>query len=149
VIDFVRLRRLWIVSAAVALAAITGGSEPPAGTIISVSIPALHIAAGERVVGFDFQVTSGRIVQVPNMPIGWNISVNNDPSWNTKMDASIIVAAAAVDASFFNHFLLIEKEATPDSPFQIKGELLVSKDFSKTTAIHVGMRDLTLTTAPR
>jgi hypothetical protein len=139
-----RLRRLFIIATAVALTAVTGGSKPPVGAILSVSIPALHIAAGERVVGFDFQVESGRIVQVPDMPIGWNISVDNDPSWNTKINAAIIVAAAAVDALFFKHFLVIEKEAAPNSPFDMKGEVIVSKDFSATRRISVGMSDLTL-----
>jgi hypothetical protein len=119
------------------------GAEPSHRQLMSVSLPALHIAAEERVVGFDFAVTSGRIAQIPDMPIGWNISVNNDPSWNTKIDASIIVAAAAVDASFFKEFVLIEKDESSENPFEVKGEVIVSTDFSEVRRIRVEMKDFT------
>jgi len=35
-----------------------------------VSLPGLHTAKDERVVGFDIRVRSGRIAQLPNVPIG-------------------------------------------------------------------------------
>ena len=120
------------------------GAEPSGTQLVSVSLPTLHVAAEERVVGFHFEVTSGRIAQIPDMPIGWNISVDNDPSWNTKIDASVIVAAAALDASFFKNFVVIEKDDSSESPFEIKGEFLVSSDFSNVRKIQVEMRDFTV-----
>ena len=81
------------------------GAEPPHAKFVSVSLSALHLDTAERVVGFHFEVTAGRIAQIPDMPIGWNISVDNDPSWNTSVDGSIRVAAAALDSSFFQIFL--------------------------------------------
>jgi len=119
------------------------GAEPPHTQFVSVSLPALHLGAMERVVGFHFEVTSGRIAQIPDMPIGWNISVDNDPSWNTKVNASIRVAAAAIDSSFFRDFAVIEKEGNAESPFTLTGEVDVSTDFSKMRQIHVGMKDFT------
>jgi len=117
------------------------GAEPPHTQFVSVSLPGLHIGTGERVVGFHFDVTSGRIAQIPDMPIGWNISVDNDPSWNTKVDASIRVAAAAVDSSFFQDFAVVEKEGKAESPFELAGEVDVSADFSKVRKIQVVMKD--------
>lgn len=75
--------------------------------------------------------------------------MDNDPSWNTKITDSILVAAAAVDSSFFRHFLVIEKFANPENPFDIKGEVSVSEDFSKARRMSVGMKDLTLTAGSR
>jgi hypothetical protein len=113
-----------------------------AGSFVSVSLPALKIEAGERVVGFDFEVTSGRIAQIRDAPIGWNISVSNDPSWNTTIHASVIVAAAALDGSFFKDFVVLEKQASGGSAFELKGKIIVSTDFTRTRTIPVGNKDL-------
>lgn len=113
----------------------------------SASLPLLRLAAGERIVGFNLRVTSGRIVQMSDVPAGWNISVDNDPSWNTKINASIAVASAAVDPPFFKDFIVIEREPGSEKPFAIAGEVLVSKDFSTVRRIKVGMKDFTMRAA--
>jgi hypothetical protein len=120
------------------------GAEPPHREFVSVSLLALNIGAGERVVGFHFDVTSGRIAQIADTPIGWNISVDNDPSWNTRVDASIRVAAAAVDSSFFQDFAVVEKDENAERPFELAGEVDVSTDFSKVRNIQVVMKDFTV-----
>ena len=120
------------------------GPEPPHTQFVSVSLPKLQLAAGERVVGFHFEVTAGRIAQIPDMPIGWSISVDNDPSWNTNVDASIRVAAAAIDPSFFQNFAVIEKAGNAESAFGLAGEVDVSTDFSKVRKIQVAMKDFTV-----
>jgi hypothetical protein len=112
----------------------------PSGQV-SVSVPALHMDASERIVGFHVEVTSGSIARFHDMPSGWNISVDNDPSWNTKIDGSTIVAAAALDIDFFRDFIVIEKEKKARNPFDVKGEVIVSKDFSHVRKIQVGMKD--------
>jgi hypothetical protein len=114
------------------------------GRFVSISLPGLEIGAGERVVGFNFNVTSGRVAQLPDMPIGWNIAVDNDPSWNTTVDASIRVAAAALDASFFEDFAVIEKEDRAESPFELSGKIVVSADFSHSRTIQVAMKDFVI-----
>jgi hypothetical protein len=125
-----------------ALSPATGG--PAQKQTVSISIRSLAIGSGERVVGFDFEVTSGRIAQIPNAPIGWNISVNNDPSWKTRIEGSIIVAAAAVDASFFDDFMTIEKDESLGIPFGIQGEVVVSKDFSNMRRIKLEQKNFTM-----
>lgn len=127
----------------VAAFVIPAKSEPPPTQILSVSLPALRLAAGERVVGFQVDVTSGRIAQLSSVPIGWNISVETDPSWNTKLDASVIVAAAALDPSFFKNFIEVEKHESPRGAFGLTGEITVSTDFSSTRIIPVAMKDFT------
>jgi hypothetical protein len=122
----------------------SAGAAPPHRQFVLVSLPALHIGAGERVAGFDFEVTSGRIAKITDMPIGWNVSVDNDPSWNTKIHASVLVAAAALDGSYFEGFVVIEKEANAEGPFAIKGKIVVSTDFSKVREIQVEMKDFTI-----
>ncbi len=106
------------------------------------------MATGERIVGFDIDLTSARIAQMPDTPIGWNIAVDNDPSWNTKIEGSTIVAAAALDIDFFRDFVVVEKEGKAPNPFDVKGEIVVSKDFSHVRKIQVGMKDFAMTPRP-
>jgi len=111
--------------------------------IVSVSIPALHVSKNERIVGFEIHVRSGRIALLPNVPIGWNISVDNDPSWNTVVKGSIDVGAAAMDPDFLQDFIVVqvEKDAPSDMPFDLKGEVIVTSDFSSEKRIKLSMKD--------
>jgi hypothetical protein len=110
---------------------------------MSISIPTLHMQNNERVVGFELRVRSGRIAQLPNVPIGWNVSVDNDPSWNTKMGGSIAVGAAALDANFFRRFVVVEeeKDAPTEMPFALEGEVIVTTDFSVQRTIRLSTKD--------
>ncbi|MFZ0701384.1 MAG: hypothetical protein WAN10_12990 [Candidatus Acidiferrales bacterium] len=131
---------------AIALAAAAGATRgaPPVAKQVSLSISRLSIAPGERVVGFEFHITSGRVAQIPDTPIGWNITIDNDPSWNGKVSGSVVVASAAVDASFFRGFLIVEKNESLGNPFAIRGDVIVTRDFVKERRILVTMRELTL-----
>lgn len=114
------------------------------GQTMSISIPALHAASKERVVGFEIHVKSGRIAQLPNVPIGWNVSVDNDASWNTVIKGTSTVGAAAVDQSFFRGFLVVEKNESLGIPFDVEGEIVVTEDFTTERRIKVGIKDLVL-----
>jgi hypothetical protein len=137
------------ISCFAALGILLGGSivqpAPKVAMLETASIEALHITPGERVVGFDLMITSGRVAKVLKAPIGWSISVDNDPSWNTRIRGSILVAAAAVNASFFRDFVVIEQNEGLGEPFQVQGEVIVSRDFVKERRIPITMRDVVLT----
>jgi hypothetical protein len=114
------------------------------GQTMSISIPGLHAASKERVVGFEIHVKSGRIAQLPNVPIGWNVSVDNDASWNTVIKGTSMVGAAAVDPRFFRGFLVVEKNESLGIPFDLEGEVIVTEDFTTERRIKVGIEDLVL-----
>jgi len=114
------------------------------GQTMSLSIPALHATSKDRVVGFEFHVKSGRIAQLPNVPIGWNVSVDNDASWNTVIKASSTVGAAAVDPSFFRGFLVIEKNDSLGIPSDVEGEVVLTEDFTAEKRVKVGVKDLAM-----
>jgi hypothetical protein len=111
---------------------------------LCVSIPNLQVGNKERVVGFEIHIASGRIAALPDIPIGWNVSIDNDPSWNTKIEGSLKVGAAAVAPGFFREFLFIEKDESLDVPFQISGEIVVTEDFATERRIQIGMKDLSI-----
>lgn len=104
----------------------------------------LHARNKERVVGFEIHVASGRIAALPNIPIGWNMSVDNNPSWTTEIEASSKVGAAAVTSAFFREFLFIEKDESLGAPLQISGEIVVTQDFATERRIQIGMKDFSI-----
>lgn len=120
------------------------GSRTARGRTLSVSIPNLQVSAKERVVGFEVHIASGRIAALPNIPIGWNMSIDNDPSWNAKIEGSLRVAAAAVTPSFFCEFLFIERDQSPEVPFRIWGDIVVTEDFTAERHIPIASKDLVL-----
>jgi len=114
------------------------------GQTLSVSIPDVQVNSKERVVGFEIHIASGRIAALPDIPIGWNVSIDNNPSWKTKIAASSTVGAAAVDAGFFRDFLIVEKHESPDLPFHVSGEIVVTEDFTTERHIEIAMKDFEL-----
>ena len=111
---------------------------------LSVSIPNLQVSDKERVVGFEIHIASGRIAALPSIPIGWNVSVDNNPSWTTEIEASSRVGAAAVPPGYFREFLFIEKDESLNVPFQISGEIVVTDDFATERRIQIGMKDFSI-----
>ena len=59
----------------------------------------------ERVVGFKFEIISGRILTVADMPAGWTFKIVNGASWNSTVEASVEVGAAALDVNNFMKYL--------------------------------------------
>jgi hypothetical protein len=107
----------------------------------TVSVPKLNLQPGERVVGFKFRLQAARVARLNDAPIGWSVSIDNDPSWNTSLEATVKVGAAALDASFFHRFLRVEKAEPPLVPFELTGSIYVTRDFSDTREIKLGRED--------
>ena len=119
-------------------------NEALSGEIFSLSIPQLAIAKQEKIVGFEVIVTAGRIVSFSTAPMGWNITINNDPSWHTKIIGSIIVGAASLGSNFFRDFLMIEKYEFMDLKFNVDAEIVLTEDFESERHVYLNMKDLVL-----
>jgi hypothetical protein len=124
-----------------ALALLLIGPQLHAQTTLLVSIPSLHLQKNERIVGFELHVRSGRIAKMPNVPIGWSISIDNDPSWDTSLKGSIIVGAAALDTDSLQHFVIVETEVDSDRPFDLRGTVFASTDFVNVRKISLSAKD--------
>lgn len=146
---FVRYSR-WAIAVyvAVALGCVSPRAQtkpiPHGDQRYTLTIPNLRLHPGERVVGFSVEVDSGRIVSAPNAPIGWNLTIDNDPSWRTNLTATVIVGAAALDARFFQDFVVIEKSSLGGMPFAVRCDVDVTKDWQSVRHIEVVQKDLVL-----
>jgi hypothetical protein len=136
-----------LVCAVAALFAAVAVRGAATGKTVAVSILRFPIAPGERVVGFEFRLTSARIAAVPHVPSGWDVHVENNPSWNTGIKASALVGAAALDAAYFRNFLQVEKNESLELPFKMTGEIVVTRDFVSERHIAISMRDVTVASA--
>lgn len=126
----------------VALATVPGyGRAAAHRQAVSVSIPSLHATGKERVVGFEIHITSGRIIRLSDVPIGWDVSINNDASWNAVARGSSTVGAAAVAPTFFNDFMIVEKDESLGIPFDAQGEVVVTEDFTTERRIKIGIKE--------
>jgi hypothetical protein len=141
-----RSQKLWRIGGAVFAVVMFAVNASSQGQRLLVSIPALKLEANERIIGIDFHVHSGMITQLPKVARGWSTSVDNDPSWNTRISGSLAVGAAALDADFFRDFMGIEVEsdAPADHPFSLSGEIIVTSDFATERRIKLVMKDFAL-----
>lgn len=132
----------WVPAALVMLS----GGVNLIGQSTLVSISELGIQKRERIVGFEVHVHSGRIAQLRNMPIGWKITVDNDPSWDTFVAGSVAVGAAALDPSFFYRFMVVnpEEHTGAKTALGLDGQVIVTSDFIAEKTIRLSIKNFVI-----
>ena len=68
----------------------------PSYPTASVSVRHIDLSAGERVVSFHIGLTGAVVQDVVKLPIGWNLTIDNNSSWLTGISGNSIVGAAAL-----------------------------------------------------
>jgi len=76
------------------LAALAGPAYAQQRGPSHIMLPSLP--AGARVMGFTFDITGGGVSALARAPAGWQISIDNDPSWQSSITGQAIVGAAAL-----------------------------------------------------
>ena len=117
----------------------------------SVSLKARNFSEKERMVEFKVIMVSGKIDSLKSVPLGWDINIDNDPSWRTETIGSCSVGASALSPNSFNDIIIIEKEeffgekeeeGVKGPNFDISVEITVTEDFDKTRTLTYKMKDL-------
>jgi hypothetical protein len=111
------------------------------GRSLSISIRHLKLAPGERIVGVDLHLTSAMVSSIPKIPFGWNLTIDNDPSWDTSFKGGIVVGAAALDEKDLRDFVIVEIDEKYN-PFAMTGEVIVTSDFQSERRISLHMENL-------
>jgi hypothetical protein len=114
------------------LLSFTVGLQAGTKYLVTATLPKLE--EGERIIQFGVTTKSARIAQMPNTPLGWDLRLLNDPSWNIEMSGTLLVASAALSEAYFQNFLVIEEiertEGLKLPPLDIQVEIVTSKDYS-------------------
>ncbi len=76
---------------------------------VSITIPpsSLRLQHGERIGGFEVNISGGQIVSFLNIPKGWGICVRNEPNQTASIGGNAIVGSAFLEPSFFSNFISI------------------------------------------
>ncbi len=110
---------------------------------LSLRISHVQTTKGERIVGFEIEVTSGMVRSVSNLPIGWYVQVDNDASWNTTIKGNVSVGAAALEPDELREVCItVSRDTTKDqNPFAVLGTVAVTTDFEKTRKLPLATAD--------
>jgi hypothetical protein len=92
--------------------------------IYHLSFRALHFASGERVSKFDLHLRSAMIVGFRTIPVGWQINIDNDPSWMTEVSGTAVVGAADLEASALRPWF-VSVLPEPDGRSERVGEIAI------------------------
>jgi hypothetical protein len=115
------------------------------GEKFALSIPRTVLKKNERVLSFKVAVSAGRIVSLQEIPIGWDVRVDNGASWNTGIIANATVGAAALEGNFVKDFLVIEKAEPPLGPFTIELEIgTYTEGTEEQRSVQLKMKDVRL-----
>jgi hypothetical protein len=129
-------------------AALLAAGEGQAGERWSVSLGGVPVKATERVVGFEVQVRSARVVSLAGLPDGWEVSVENGPAGGARVSGSIIWGAAAFEAGRFDGLrdpaVVESRSRSRGGPVEVDAAILVTEDFETTRAVPLPRRDVTV-----
>lgn len=116
-----------------------------ASDLCEVSLSGIKLESKERIAGFNIKIKSGVIVSLPSVPVGWSISIDNDPSGITNIEGNAIVGSAFLDKNdkVCDSLLVVEKLsgnlASQDVPFDIKADVhIYNMNDEKVRTISVG-----------
>ena len=113
----------------------------------NASVSVLHLATsdGERVVSFEFSITSGMVRAISNLPKGWYVTVDNDASWRTHVKGNTLVGAAALSPEEFQQIRLTIEQDETYLKFDLSGTVSVTKNFEKEHPVRLSIKDFAVT----
>lgn len=95
-----------------------------------LSLAGIKLEKNEHITGFEITIKSGKIQSILNVPIGWDLVIDNDPSWLTSIKGSAVVGAAFLgsqDENLLSNLLTIERLTegliAKDIPFEVKATI--------------------------
>jgi hypothetical protein len=110
---------------------------------VTLSIPKLNLASGERIMGFTVFISQGLLFSLPNIPPAWDIHIENIGKPNVTAYA-INGAAAFQDAKYFHDFLILEKSDSSLEPFDIEVKIDTTNDFENFKNITFQLKDISI-----
>ena len=146
--------RRWLLLMAVGVFfGISVNSRADQGAVYHLSFRTLHSLPGERVSKFDLHIRSAMIVRFRTIPIGWQINIDNDPSWMTQVAGIAVVGAADLEPSELRPWFLslLAEPATRSEPrkgIKVAGYITLSKG-GNTRVVEIINRDVVVIPPPR
>ncbi len=125
------------------LASLSCGDKPD---VYSISIPNLKADPDSSITALDIQVNAGTVQAIQNIPIGWNLTVEDDASWRSRIRGNSTIGAASLAPDELQRVaFIVRRNETDNFKFDVTGTFTISKSFEATKTIQATMRDFTLT----
>ncbi len=120
------------------IAAITTSAQSPSSSHATFNFANVQLQPGERIVQIQVHADASSFEAVSPLPVGWHITIDNDPSWRTQLIGSCYVGAAAIDSAKLNklHFRMVISQYG-GLKFALNASVTVTKDFEHTREIKV------------
>lgn len=124
-------------------------SRADQGAVYHLYFRSLHALPGDRVSKFDLHIRSAMIVRFRTIPVGWQINIDNDPSWMTQVSGIAVVGAADLEPSALRSwFLSLLAEPGSRSEPKVDGSITLSNG-DNTRIVQIMNRDAVLVPLPR
>lgn len=106
---------------------------------LRLSTNTIQINKGERIVGLNIKISYATFIYIYGLHNGWNVNIDNNPSWSSEIKSEIIVGAAALNLTEVGKikfgFETMDYQQT--DKLDINGIIYVTKDFEKTREIRL------------
>jgi hypothetical protein len=123
------------------LATVSCGEKPD---VYNITIPSLKATADESIIFVEVVVNAGTIQSVSNIPIGWQVRIDNDANWISKIRANAMVGAATLSPDELKRIVFnVRRNETDTFKFNVTGTASLSKTFDK-RKLDMTMGDFTL-----
>ena len=112
------------------------------GKELTITFPNVALAKGERVGGISVSVISGYFPSMPNIPFGWNVTVDNGGDSSSTIEGSTAVGAFFLEQNELQklsfHVMTVKQEGVK---FNFTLKVTVTSDFEHTRDINLTMKD--------
>jgi hypothetical protein len=98
-------RRLFFIAVAI-LVGVSADCRVDQSSIYHLSFRTFRVAPSERVSKFDLHLRPAMIVGFRSIPVGWQINIDNDPSWITEVSGIAVVGTADPEEQAFRPWFL-------------------------------------------
>ncbi len=135
-------RRLAFGCIFLALLTAVGCGEKP--DVYSISLSNLKVSLDDSIVSFEVHITAGSVEGISKIPLGWQVAVDNDVNWQSRIRAITTVGAATLAPDELKRLVFtVRRNEYGDATFDVSGILSVSKA-AETRKLTVKMEDFNL-----
>ena len=135
-----------VIAACGALAYWAWGTHSPGDSgVYEVSFPIVSLESGEKIIGFEISVNSASIQAVANVPSGWNVVIDNEPSWISKINGDMILGSYSVSSERLSNFKFhVIKNDENYIKFSISGTVIVTNDFYNFRYVSINQKQFSI-----
>lgn len=98
--------------------------------VYDISIPNLKASPDETIVSLEISVRAGSVQSISNIPIGWQVTLDNDANWVSRIKARSTLGAASLAPDEVHRLVInVRRNEFANFKFDISGSASLAKTF--------------------